>query len=96
MAYVGFSFRFRRWPGLILSYIQSISIHLHFTEAFKYLLPRIAPQIASELNQTYEAGTTNTTSLLALRAATDLCAVHAQYCVGDNVQYQSWVHALDD
>ena len=58
-------------------------------EAFAYLLPKLAPQLAKELNLTYEAGTTNTTSLVARRAATDICGVANQHCVGNNTQYES-------
>jgi hypothetical protein len=61
----------------------------NYAEAFKYLLPKLAPQIAKELNLTYDAETTNVTSLLALRAATDICEVSDQYCVGNNTQYES-------
>jgi len=69
---------------------------MFWAEAFEYILPKLLPQIARELNQTYGTGAANATSLLTLRAATDICNVATQYCTSDNLQYQSWVHVLCD
>ncbi|KAI5478199.1 hypothetical protein MNV49_005366 [Pseudohyphozyma bogoriensis] len=60
-----------------------------WSEAWYYLLPKIVPQIAIELNTTYNATTSNSTALVAERAAIDVCSVAMEYCVGNNTQYTS-------
>ncbi|KAI5478205.1 hypothetical protein MNV49_005372 [Pseudohyphozyma bogoriensis] len=60
-----------------------------WAEAYYYLIPKLAPQIAKELNTTYVPGKSNDTALVAQRAATDVCAVAMEHCVGANVQYSS-------
>lgn len=63
-------------------------------DAFKYLLPTLVPQIATELGQTYEP-TMNTSLLLAQKVANDVCSVANQYCFGNNTQYASFAACTD-
>lgn len=58
-------------------------------EFFNYVLPFLAPQIAVELNETYNYTTTNTTELLVYKTATDVCEKSTQYCTGSNQVYQA-------
>ncbi|KAF8918686.1 hypothetical protein CPB85DRAFT_1430381 [Mucidula mucida] len=58
-----------------------------FPEAFAHLLPKLGPQIATELEMEYSAA--NLSTLVAQRAAIDICNVSAEYCTGDNQQYSS-------
>ncbi|KAI5480049.1 hypothetical protein MNV49_002014 [Pseudohyphozyma bogoriensis] len=70
--------------------IQSYDVVFRrWPEAWEYIVPRLAPQLAKELNQTYVAGTTNDTALVVERAAIDICQSAMQYCVGENAQYSS-------
>ncbi len=58
-----------------------------FPEAFAYLLPKLGPQIATELETEYSAA--NLSTLVAHRAAIDICTVSTEFCTGDNQQYSS-------
>ncbi|KAF8910868.1 hypothetical protein CPB85DRAFT_1304931 [Mucidula mucida] len=58
-----------------------------FPEAFPYLLPKLGPQIATELETEYSAA--NLSTLVAHRAAIDICTVSTEFCTGDNQQYSS-------
>ncbi|KAE9407468.1 hypothetical protein BT96DRAFT_874465 [Gymnopus androsaceus JB14] len=58
-------------------------------EFFNYVIPLISPQIADELNETFNFTTTNATELLMYKTATDVCAMSTQYCTGSNQVYAS-------
>ncbi|GAA5986662.1 hypothetical protein JCM11641_001355 [Rhodosporidiobolus odoratus] len=60
-----------------------------WSQGFRYIISQIAPQIAKELGETYDPATTNTSAIMAQKAATELCATAMQYCTGDNQQYES-------
>ncbi|KAK0457111.1 uncharacterized protein EV420DRAFT_1765195 [Desarmillaria tabescens] len=57
-------------------------------EALAYLIPKLAPQMSKELEQTYTAS--NVTDLVSLQVARDICTVSTKYCTGDNQQYDSY------
>ncbi len=68
--------------------IQSYDLTFRrFPVAFAYLLPRLGPQIAMELDVEYT--TINLLALVAQRAAIDICDVSTEYCTADNQQYPS-------
>ncbi|KAJ3867149.1 hypothetical protein EV359DRAFT_78870 [Lentinula novae-zelandiae] len=56
-----------------------------WSEFFTYVVPLLAPQIAKELNST----TTNTTELITMKTAIDVCGMSTEYCTGDNQVYDS-------
>lgn len=72
----------------IISYDATLR---RWSEAMEYIIPILAPQIAKELNDTYEPGKSNDTELVVQRAATDICNIAMQHCTGSNNQYQSYV-----
>lgn len=55
--------------------------------AFKYLLQKLAPQLAKEAGIEYDPNTTN--ELLSHKVARDVCPIATEYCVGKNQQYES-------
>ncbi|KAI5478206.1 hypothetical protein MNV49_005373 [Pseudohyphozyma bogoriensis] len=79
---------------LILNFNDDLKITTYdvtfrrWPEAWNYLLPKLGPQLAKEMNMTFSA-TSNITALVARRAAIDVCDVAMEYCVGSNVQYSS-------
>ncbi|KAJ3730818.1 hypothetical protein C8R42DRAFT_17556 [Lentinula raphanica] len=56
-----------------------------WSEFFTYLTPLIVPQIATELNST----STNSTELITMKTANDVCEMSTQYCTGENQVYDS-------
>ncbi|KAJ4490566.1 hypothetical protein J3R30DRAFT_3694241 [Lentinula aciculospora] len=66
----------------IISYDATLR---RWSEFFTYLVPLIAPQIAQELNYT----TTNTTELISMKTAVDVCGMSTEYCTGTNQVYDS-------
>ncbi|KIY49529.1 hypothetical protein FISHEDRAFT_26124, partial [Fistulina hepatica ATCC 64428] len=63
-------------------------------QLFDYLMPRLAPAIAEEFGETYEPGVSNITNLIARRAATDVCEIAMEHCLGENQQYDSLDHCM--
>ncbi|BGP12390.1 hypothetical protein JCM10213_002005 [Rhodosporidiobolus nylandii] len=61
-----------------------------WSQQFKYASDHIAPQIAKELNETYDPVSTNKTALFARKAAIELCSTAMDHCTGDNQQYDSY------
>ncbi|GAA5858784.1 hypothetical protein JCM8547_004986 [Rhodosporidiobolus lusitaniae] len=59
-------------------------------QSFRYISEQIAPQIALELNETYDAVSTNKSALFARKAATEVCATAMESCTGKNQQYESY------
>ncbi|KAJ4490554.1 hypothetical protein J3R30DRAFT_101472 [Lentinula aciculospora] len=75
-----------------------------WSEFFTYIIPLLAPKIAEELNVTLDPNSTNTvtanttsganttlntTELIALKTAVDVCEMSTQYCTGVNQVYAS-------
>ncbi|KAF8879808.1 hypothetical protein BD779DRAFT_1550624 [Infundibulicybe gibba] len=58
---------------------------------FPTLLPKLAPQLAAELNMPPD---TDPVSLITTRAALDICSAHEQFCVGANLQYNSTAECM--
>ena len=56
--------------------------------AFKYLIPKLLPTIASVSGWELK-NSTNTTALISQFAANQICSVSTQYCNGTNQQYES-------
>lgn len=63
-------------------------------ETWAHITDRIAPVIAKELNEDYDAASSNKSALLARKAATEICPTAMRHCVGENQQYESCVAPL--
>ncbi|KAL0566950.1 hypothetical protein V5O48_015048 [Marasmius crinis-equi] len=75
---------------LISSYDATIR---RFPQAIKYVTPKLAVQMAQELNVTITATTDVVKDIVTRRAAIDICQLETQYCTGDNQQYTKPVGA---
>ncbi|GAA5986668.1 hypothetical protein JCM11641_001357 [Rhodosporidiobolus odoratus] len=71
----------------IISYDASFR---RWPQSFEYISTQIAPQIAQELGESYDAVSTNKSALFARKAAKELCATARDHCVGSNKQYDSY------
>ncbi|KAK0212306.1 hypothetical protein DFS33DRAFT_1376811 [Desarmillaria ectypa] len=61
----------------------------HFSWAFDFLLPKLAPMIAEELGVSYNGTDADNQTLAAQRAIVDICSTAMEYCTGDNQVYDS-------
>ncbi|KAJ3746207.1 hypothetical protein DFH05DRAFT_1522801 [Lentinula detonsa] len=68
-----------------LKIISYDAILRRWSEFFTYLVPLITPQIAIELNST----STNSTELISMKTAMDVCAMSTEYCTDANQVYDS-------
>ncbi|GAA5861434.1 hypothetical protein JCM1840_005368 [Sporobolomyces johnsonii] len=73
-----------------LKMVSYDAVFRRWPQAYYYLAPIIAPQIAKEMNETYDEATTNVTDLFQRKAAGEICEIAMQYCTGDNEQYSSY------
>ncbi|GAA5988555.1 hypothetical protein JCM11641_004602 [Rhodosporidiobolus odoratus] len=71
----------------IISYDASFR---RWPQTFDYIGNLVAPQVALELGETYDAATTNKSALFSRKAATELCATAMDHCTGLNKQYDSY------
>lgn len=84
---------FRRWARasrLGAACTSTPADNQGFLETFQYIMDQVSPQIAKELNETYDPQTTDKAALMARRAATEICPTAMEYCVGENQQYESY------
>ncbi|GAA5997227.1 uncharacterized protein JCM10292_000112 [Rhodotorula paludigena] len=73
-----------------LKMISYDAVFRRWAQTFQYIMDQVSPQIAKELNETYDPQTTDKAALMARKAATDICPTAMEYCVGENQQYESY------
>ncbi|GAA5918395.1 hypothetical protein JCM1841_003942 [Sporobolomyces salmonicolor] len=78
-----------------LKMVSYDAVFRRWPQAYNYLAPIIAPQIAKEMNETYDEATTNVTDLFQRKAAGEICEIAMQYCTGDHEQYSSYGQCYD-
>ncbi|BGP44477.1 hypothetical protein JCM10450v2_000291 [Rhodotorula kratochvilovae] len=61
-----------------------------FPQAFNLIIDTIASQVAKELNETYDPATADKHALMSRKAASEICPIAMEYCVGENQQYESY------